>query len=163
MLPGALSAYTLTLVNPLVDADGGFGPLAPVVITGQRSITGQVMIINPTNVAVVDAGTRMDGEGVHLFWRTQDESNVMGFRLLRRVAGGEASWLTPSVLPAQHPGQPLGDSYHFVDRTRAGTAAHPAPAYVLVILAPDGTQRHIPLDGSWSVWQLFLPQLVLEP
>ncbi len=64
VLPGAVSPYTITLANPHVDADGGYGPLAPVMVAGQSVVTGQVTIINPTGVAVVDAGAQVDGETV---------------------------------------------------------------------------------------------------
>ncbi len=158
VLPGEVSPYTITLASPHIDADGGYGPLAPVTVAGQRVVTGQVTIINPTGVAVMDAGVRVDGEMAHLFWRTQDESNISGFRLLRRGDGGEPIWLTPAILPAQHAGQPLGGDYRHVDRL----ATVENPAYVLVILEADGSQIQLPLGHARPRERIFFPLLMQE-
>ena len=89
---------------------GEQGPLPP------KQDWDDVQVIVPTSVSVVDAQLTY-AAGVHLQWRTVNESDILGFHIYRSENGSEFARLTEALVPAQKPGQSDGARYAYTDGT----------------------------------------------
>ena len=72
----------------------------------------------PAAVVILSFDAAVQGEDVLLSWTTESEIDTLGFHLYRSLTlYGTRTKINPSLIPAQHPGQPLGDSYEYLDTT----------------------------------------------
>ncbi len=69
-----------------------------------------------TAVEVADFQTGLAGPaGISVRWNTVSEADVLGFNLLRAGSNSLYTQLNASLIPAQTPGDPSGNSYLFTD------------------------------------------------
>jgi len=72
---------------------------------------------SPTAVELSEFRAAVRGRDVRLLWSTASELDLVGFNLYRSTqAGGPYVRLNSALIPAQHPGSPLGASYSWLDR-----------------------------------------------
>lgn len=116
--------------------------------------------VDPTAVEMAGLSAQMNADGVRVEWATANESDILGFDVLRsESADGPFSTVTPAMIPALSPGGPQGNPYSFVD-----TTANPEVSYwyKLKVLTLDGGSEEyglaavIPASTNW----LFLPSVV---
>lgn len=76
-----------------------------------------VEFVNPTSVELADLDVAAEGQGVHVQWRTAQESDTLGFNVYRaHTATGRKTKLNPEIIPNQvAPGSPSGAKYDWVD------------------------------------------------
>ncbi|MEJ5199974.1 MAG: hypothetical protein WHX53_13705, partial [Anaerolineae bacterium] len=97
-------------------------------------------VINPTGLVVTELTARATATGVTVAWATANEANVLGFRVLRRPAGGGAyEVVTPEVIVAEQAGSNLGSRYQYEDASVASGAWE----YGLELLLLDGRTEQI--------------------
>jgi len=71
----------------------------------------------PTAVTLSEFRAAVRGSNVRLLWTTASELDLVGFNLYRSInAAGPYVQLNSALIPAQHPGSPLGASYSWLDR-----------------------------------------------
>lgn len=72
----------------------------------------------PTAATVTRFTAKPRPAGVRVQWTTDNESDVLGFRVWRKAPGArEFVALQTDLIPAQHPGDLNGAKYKFIDRT----------------------------------------------
>ncbi len=96
--------------------------------------------ISPTAVSIESFTADLQSDGIHVTWRTMDESGVTDFRLLRALTQygpwTEVDWVAAT-------GSPIGATYSFVDHN-----VQPGYTYYYRLEAdPTGT-----ILGPWSVY-----------
>ncbi|MGC8779717.1 MAG: hypothetical protein ACP5UQ_02535, partial [Anaerolineae bacterium] len=78
--------------------------------------------------------------GVVVEWETANEAQVLGFRVLRRPAGGAAyAVVTPAMIVAEQAGSSLGSRYRYTDEAVAAGAWE----YALEVLLLDGRTEQV--------------------
>lgn len=77
---------------------------------------------DPTSVELIGFGGLAGRNGILLSWETASELDLVGFNIYRALrANGPYLRLNTQLIPAQHPGSPLGAVYSWWDRgVRAG-------------------------------------------
>lgn len=110
----------------------------------------------PTAVEMTGFTARQERGRVRLEWSAADESNVIGFNVLRRVARADApAQINPELIPATRGGTMAGDSYVFYD---AAVAPGQTYQYTLEIVRPDGTrERFGAAEARLNFVSLFAP------
>lgn len=132
------------------DGPGGVpeqGPLPP------KSDYDDVQIIVPTAVALADRSASYDG-AVQLYWRTVNESELLGFNLYRSENGGPAVRLNDTLLLAQRTGQSDGAPYDYRD---AAVERGKRYSYRLELIGMNGAMGQSDIGAVWTGAQLFLP------
>jgi hypothetical protein len=98
------------------------------------------------------------GEGVRLAWETATELDLLGFHLYRAGSpGGAQTRLNAELIPAQHPGSPVGATYEYVD-----AFVKPGATYWYWLDAVDvlgQASRHGPVSVqvAGAVYRVYLP------
>lgn len=110
----------------------------------------------PTAVEMVSFAARQERGRVRLEWSTADESNALGFNVLRRASGvnGYAP-VNHELIPATRGGTMAGDSYVFYD---ADVALGQTYQYTLEIIRPDGARERFGVaEARLNSVSLFAP------
>ncbi len=101
----------------------------------------------PTGVAVAGFTAQPAGKAVQLAWQTADESEILGFNLLRRpgagagqlaASSGSFTAVNPKLILARQSGVNAGDSYTYQD---ASVGFGRAYQYQLEIVKLNGTRE----------------------
>lgn len=112
----------------------------------------------PTGVVLGGFDANQAPEGVRVAWETDDESEILGFNILRGDApAGEFLAVNQELILADHPGIPLGQGYSYTDDTvRIGRAY----IYKLEIVKLDGTTEQLGLAETGRIGLQFNPPQV---
>lgn len=89
-------------------------------------------------------------------WETLSETNVLGFDLYRADdPGGDLTRLNDLLIPAEHPGSPIGSQYQFVDRdVQVGVEYY----YWLDVAHVEGSAtRYGPVSAIAGAYRVYLP------
>ncbi|MCL4835099.1 MAG: MSCRAMM family adhesin SdrC [Caldilineaceae bacterium] len=134
------------------DGPGGVGEQGPL---SPKSAWADVQIVVPTGVDVMNATASGEAYGVSLGWQTQNETNLIGFNVVR-VDGDGRQVLNSELIPAQASGQPAGSSYGFID-----SAVLPGTSYdyLLEIVRTDSEPTELSLGSVTAKWYLFMSQV----
>ena len=100
-------------------------------------------------------GVQAAADGVHLSWRTVDESRVAGFHVWRQAGEAAPERITETPLIARFGGQPAGERYAFIDAARPTGAT----VYELEILLSDGMSTRLLLGRGDGGLRIFLPMV----
>ena len=114
-----------------------------------------------TGVHIASFGAKAAADGVTVSWQTEDELDMMGFRVLRRADAEPAfAPIHSDVIVSVHSGSAQGNEYTYVDRLALQPGLH---HYALEIVKVDGTSEQYG-DAEVNTLQkaLYLP-LVLVP
>ncbi len=140
---------TAQINGGLADLDGAGGQ--PPLDAPPKQSFAPVAAFSPTGATLADSAvTALDGVVV-VAWRTVNETDVSGFALYRRPAGGE--WVQVATLAAQRAGQPSGAEYAVLD----------APAqveYLLQVIRFDQTTTRHELGVATPARRAYLPLVV---
>ncbi len=77
--------------------------------------------LGPTGIAMAGFAAQQEGRAVRLTWQTADESEILGFNVLRRPAadtgqaGANFAAVNPDMILAHQSGVNAGESYAFLD------------------------------------------------
>lgn len=93
--------------------------------------------------------------GIELQWQTQNETDIVGFHVLRQGPDG-ALVLNSDLLLAQVSGQLAGSQYNFVDRDVESGVSY---SYLLQVVYIDRAPAEYALDPVTAQWHLFLSQI----
>lgn len=156
-LPGSTTAVTATVSGVMADMDGASGS-APrfLTILPAQSSQSSVQIVNPTAVLGVNGQAQTTVSGVELTWQTQNETDIIGFHLVR-VGGDGRQTLNNELIWAQASGQPTSNSYHFTDSHVTSGESY---EYILQILQTDQGMVEFSLGTVIAQWYLFMSQIV---
>jgi uncharacterized repeat protein (TIGR01451 family) len=105
-----------------------------------KSAQDNVGVVNPTGLHVTGLRVAAGAGGAVVEWATANEANVLGFRVLRRLADAAAyEVITPEVIVAEQAGTNQGGNYRYMD------VGAPAGAweYALAVLLLDGRIEQI--------------------
>ncbi len=152
-LPGSAAPYTLTVMGGMGDPDGSGGSLSGLPLLSQTVTAGGVGVVNPTAVPLAEMAAQTTADGVHLSWRTVDESRVAGFHVWRQAGAGDAMRITDTPLAAQFGGQPTGGVYALTDSTVASGLV----VYEVEMLLSDGTFQRLVLGQVGESFRVFMP------
>jgi hypothetical protein len=97
------------------------------------------------------------GSAILVEWETLHETNLLGFNIYRaEEEDGPQILLTPTLIPAQTPGGPFGNTYQFMDMS-----VEPGREYYywIEMVYTSGSERVGPLVVE-STFPLFLPLVV---
>jgi hypothetical protein len=121
---------------------------------GLRVKVGDACLV-PTAVVMSDFTAQPEHGGVRITWQSADESEVLGYNILRRESGViEYAAINSQPILASHSGLSRGDSYSFLDATALTGRTY---EYALGIMRLDGTQE------QFGAAELFLPEFQLAP
>lgn len=122
----------------------------------QQSSIG-VRIINPAPLTLDEIQLTLINGQVYLHWRTNDESQVLGFFVVRQDGHNDGIRLNSTLLSAQQAGQTTGARYDFVDTTvQKGHVYH----YLLEIINQDGQSSYLLLGSVGQ--QTYLPWVISQ-
>jgi len=98
--------------------------------------------------------------GVLVSWETEDEVDMLGFRVLRRSTdGSDFVTANPELIFAAHSGSTKGSDYTFLDRQAQGSGNF---TYELEIVKLDGTsERYGRTDVDPATGLVYLPLVQL--
>jgi len=135
-----------------LDGAGGMpeqGPLPP------KEAWDDVQITVSTGVDVVDATASAQAYGVSLGWRTQNETNIVGFNVVRVGVDGRQTRNRELIL-AQASGQAMGSAYRFIDGEALSGASYD---YLLEIVHTDNDPAEMPLGQVTAFWHIFMSRV----
>lgn len=114
--------------------------------------------LGPTAVVLDGFAASQDAGSVQVEWKTADESEILGFNILRADApAGEFTVINGELILADHPGLALGQGYAYLDSTvRFGRAY----TYKLEIVKLDGTTEVTGLAETGRIGLQFNPPQV---
>jgi len=115
--------------------------------------------IEPTAVEMTGFSAQMGEGGVQVQWATAQETDILGFHLLRADSvNGSFAAITTEMIQATTPGGSQGHKYIFVDR---GAAPEQSYWYKLRVLTLDGGSEEYGLAGVLPAAKntLFLPSV----
>jgi hypothetical protein len=141
--PGGATTVTVTSEGAMADPDGPGAPLGPIGPLPFRPTSTGVTIYNPTGITLMWARAIRSTGMTTLAWETADESDVLGFNVLRQDAAGSYAIANDQLLVAEHAGLPLGATYTFVD---AGATGLSSGAYALEVVRLDGRTEQVKLE-----------------
>ncbi len=153
-LPGGRTENVARAHDGTADPDGPSGPLGALESLPEKSDSDRVAIVTPTGVVLSSFAARSQEGGVALAWRTHQESQLLGFRLLRAQVwrGRMTEPKVVTFLPARYPGMAQGARYAAWDgAVRAGGHYR----YWLEVVQVDGTTYRL---GPVNVWVTHLTQ-----
>jgi uncharacterized repeat protein (TIGR01451 family) len=136
------------------DPDGS-GPLPELGPLPPQSAHDDVQIVVPTGVDVVDATATGWVDGVTVGWRTENETNIVGFNLIRVGMDGQQT-LNNELILAQSSGQATGSAYEFVD---GGVIPGAGYAYRLQVVRTDSEPTEMPLGQVTAHWYVFVSHI----
>lgn len=112
----------------------------PASVSAQPLPPNHAVLAAPQAVGLTGFDARAKKGKVIVTWTTDNEINMMGFRVWRRGAAGPANVLTQEMIPAESIGEIAGNQYVRKDRTvHAGKTYY----YQLEVVNADGT-------SSWT-------------
>ena len=156
--PDGKTENTAVVHEAWADPDGE-GPWGPEIPLPEKGDSDRVRIETPTAVeGVVLASLRAEAlpEGVWLTWETADETNILGFNVLRRAGeGGESMQVNEEFIFAAGAG--LGAVYEVWDE---GVIAGERYEYWLEVQMLDGTTVWHELGSVEVRWWRWLPVVV---
>lgn len=103
----------------------------------------------PTTTLVENFRAARDASGVVLSWQTLSEGSTAGFHLYRRERSGSFAKLNGELIPPQHPGQPLGAAYTYLDSTTVPGTAY---EYRLDVVENSMQVSASLLAAYWPYW-----------
>ena len=142
--PDGKTPNTAIVDGAKVDPDGPTGPEGPILPVDRVEDEARVEIIKPTNVEMASGQALAMGTEVLIRWSTVDESNILGFNILRRDGWGSFQQVNQDMIFAHHPGAALAGAYTFVD----GQAPLGLSFYALEIVRLDGHVDRVPLGRT---------------
>jgi hypothetical protein len=157
-LPGAVTTNTITADGVYADPDGG-GPLPPQAPVPTQQGADAVQIVNPTGIEGLilgDFAVEPEGDtGARVLWRTESETNMLGFHVMRRHKGMATEFTRVSdLITANYTGQDQGDDYVYVDENLPGGTWQ----YRLEVIYLDGQPEMDGLDEvTISRWMVYVP------
>jgi len=111
--------------------------------------------LGPTAVIINSFTARPESGGIRLTWQTADETDLVSFDLLRSLAeGGPFLPLNEEAIQAQHPGQPEGATYSWLDGEVLGGLTY---YYRLDIRDKDGQTTPFGPVSATAWYRLYLP------
>lgn len=113
--PGGATTVTVTSEGAMADPDGPSAPHGPIGPLPFRPTSTDVTIYNPTGISLAWARAIKSTGMTALAWETADESDVLGFNVLRQDAAGAYAIANAQLILAEHAGLPLGAAYTFAD------------------------------------------------
>jgi protocatechuate 3,4-dioxygenase beta subunit len=152
LLPGSKTVNTASVTGARADPDGT-GPLGEILAAADRSAQAAVGILNPTAVTLIDVNATTRGEWVALHWTTVDEAQIVGFNVLRSVAG-QFTKENDTQIAAQKAGASSGATYEFVV-----PATPAAEIFRIEVVLGDGRVESIDVPVMPGQQQLFLPSI----
>lgn len=123
------------------DPDGA-GPLGAVALVPDVQLSSALSLLGPTGSMIAQSDVTPAASGFHVRWRTLNEANIVGFRVIR-VVEGVAAPVGAELIPAKMSGIPRGAEYALYD---AYTSAGAHVAYRLEIILSSGGMVETPLD-----------------
>ena len=142
--PDGKTPNTAIVDGAKVDPDGPSGPEGPILPVDRVEDEARVEIIKPTNVEMASGQALAMGTEVLIRWSTVDESNILGFNILRRDGWSSFQQVNQDLIFAHHPGAALAGAYTFVD----GQAPLGLSFYALEIVRLDGHVDRVPLGRA---------------
>ena len=127
-----------------VDPDGPTGPEGPILPVDREEDEARVEIIKPTHVEMASGHALVIGPDVLIRWSTVDESNILGFNILRRDGWGSFQQVNQELIFAHHPGAALAGAYTFLDEH----ASLGLSFYALEIVRLDGHVDRVSLGRA---------------
>ncbi|MEM7531761.1 MAG: SdrD B-like domain-containing protein [Chloroflexota bacterium] len=125
-----------------------------------HTVTDTVRIFNPTNVVLASRDVTVEDDVVVLSWSTVDETEIVGFHVLRLdEVGGVPVRLTSDADIILAQGASTGADYRYEDVTGEVDANH---HYILEMVMADGTRPLMDMGTSnhpSHVWMIYLPVL----
>jgi len=109
-----------------------------------------------TGVDLVSFTATPVGNAILLEWETASEIDCLGFYLYRAgTLAGEPLLLNEALIQSQHPENPVGARYRFVDQTtRPGVSYY----YWLEVVGVHGSaSRHGPVRAAANNYRIYLP------
>jgi hypothetical protein len=152
LLPGSKTVNTASITGAKADPDGT-GPLGEILAAADRSAQANLGILNPTAVKLSDVSATVRGDVVELRWTTADESQIVGFNVLRDVAG-QLTKENSAPIAAQKSGISQGANYQF---TAPATPA--AASFRIELILGNGQVQTIDVPVTPGQQQLFLPSI----
>ncbi len=115
--------------------------------------------LGPTAVVINSFTAAPARGGIQVAWETADETDLVGFNLLRSGAeGGEFLKLNGEPIQAQYPGQPRGAAYSWLDGSVLGGVTY---CYKLEVADTGGQSTLFGPVSATARYSLYLP-LVLK-
>jgi len=116
-LPDKTISNTVEIHDAIAEAMGVGVPTPPRIRLPTTQDAAPVKIDNPTGLDVTGIQlTRQDGGGAALAWTTANESQILGFNIVREADRGRRQVVTPEIIAAEMAGAAQGTTYHYVDR-----------------------------------------------
>lgn len=143
VVPPATNTYNSSDYTPTADGIYCFRAVFVSSGTNYASLTstvttGECVAVNtPTSSYLSTFKVRSVAPGTKVTWKTVNETNVMGFNVLRSgKANGSFKQVNGELVWSKNPGQLVGNSYSFRDKT-----AKPGRTYYykIEVVGPSGT------------------------
>ncbi|MEM7531246.1 MAG: hypothetical protein AAF639_03645 [Chloroflexota bacterium] len=164
-----LGDFFEVVVEFVAASDTSLLPGTQTINTAQamtQTTSAPIRVYAPTNVVLVNRTVTQDGDNVVLSWSTVNETEMIGFHVLRmeKFASGEISEpvrLTSDaeLLLAHYAGKTNGSDYLYTDTTaEEGVNYH----YVVEMVTADGTRMLMDMGvprEALSTWVIYLPIL----
>ncbi len=155
--PNGATVNTATVSNILADPDGPVGPLPPdIPLSGKRDGL-EVVIQQPTNLAVTDMQVTPAIHSLQVSWRTLNELQLLGFNVLRMREDGLYEVLNEEIIVAEYAGADQGAAYAYLDGTVQPGVTY---KYALEFVQSDGNKKWIELDPVTARWWLSFPLVI---
>jgi hypothetical protein len=145
-----------TAAGVLADPDGPGGPLGGLEPVPSKSGSDDVVIINPTSVALINYSVESNENQVVLRWTTVNEADLLGFNLYRQSNGGVLEKLNGELISAQEAGKANGAEY--AERLD-GQSLTTRYRFILEFVMVDG-RTSLQVLGQAGNFKLFLPSTV---
>ena len=152
LLPVVASCTESGQTPNLARAMGAIGGGITITPDTDDTACASAEILNPTGIQLADRSVQQVDDGVLVRWSTVNESNMVGFNILKSNAVETGSGSTEMIV-ASSAGQSTGATYQWLD---AGTTLRLGDVYTLEIVNNDGTTERAVI-GVATGGPIYLP------
>lgn len=113
-LPDSMTLIHIQIKDEKADPDGP-GPLPGDLTLPEVTYDLAVVVDDIPGPPAIPLGIERSPDTVTVAWQTGDESNILGFNLIRTYESGAHEQVNPSLIVAEYAGDPQGATYAIVD------------------------------------------------
>lgn len=113
-LPGGVTSIAILLSEGKADPDGS-GPIPGNISLPDVTFDLSVAVNEVAGPPATPLGIERSPDSVTIAWQTNDESNILGFNLIRTYESGAHEQVNNTLLVAEYAGEPNGAQYAIAD------------------------------------------------